>query len=66
MTGNGSDNIEYITDAADVLTENIVEVAVAQAPVVSEVAVAAADSSLPVAALQYFIDGVHIYTGLNW
>lgn len=33
---------------------------------VSEVAVAAVDSWPPVAALQHAIDGIHVYTGLNW
>jgi hypothetical protein len=32
----------------------------------SEVAVAAADSSVPIAALQHLIDYVHIQTGLPW
>ncbi|XP_047971867.1 mitochondrial inner membrane protein OXA1-like isoform X2 [Salvia hispanica] len=36
------------------------------APAVGEVAAAAADSFLPVAALQYLIDYVHKFTGLNW
>jgi YidC/Oxa1 family membrane protein insertase len=31
-----------------------------------EVAAAAADSFAPVAALQYVIDAVHSFTGLNW
>ncbi|KAJ4975268.1 hypothetical protein NE237_000374 [Protea cynaroides] len=61
-----SDKIEYVSDVADVLTEKGMEVALTQAPVVSEVAIAAADSFLPVAALQYFIDGIHSFTGLNW
>ncbi|GJV48894.1 mitochondrial inner membrane protein OXA1-like protein [Tanacetum coccineum] len=33
---------------------------------VSEVAIAAADSWLPVAAFQYAFDGIHNFTGLNW
>ncbi|KAL5999015.1 Vacuolar protein sorting-associated protein atg6 [Asimina triloba] len=55
-----------ISDAASILTEKGMEAVVSQAPVASEVAVAAADSFLPVAVLQYFIDGVHNLTGLNW
>ncbi|KAL0853689.1 hypothetical protein Bca101_058841 [Brassica carinata] len=35
-------------------------------PAVNEVAIAAADSAFPVAALQHLIDGVHSFTGLNW
>ncbi|KAG6515647.1 hypothetical protein ZIOFF_026076 [Zingiber officinale] len=36
------------------------------APFPGEVAAAAADSFLPVAALQHLIDAVHSFTGLNW
>ncbi|XP_042476796.1 mitochondrial inner membrane protein OXA1-like [Macadamia integrifolia] len=61
-----SDKIEYVSDVADVLTDKGVELAVTQAPIVNEVAIAAADSFYPVAALQYFIDGIHSFTGLNW
>ncbi|CAA6656331.1 unnamed protein product [Spirodela intermedia] len=57
-------------DIATVLTDKSVDVAtgaVAQvAPVASEVALAAADSAIPVAALQHLIDAVHSFTGLNW
>ncbi|WJX52188.1 hypothetical protein P8452_38325 [Trifolium repens] len=65
----GSDKITIMTDVADVLKDSssTVEAAVSsQGPVVSEVAIAAADSYLPVQALQYVIDAVHSYTGLNW
>ncbi|KAH6801860.1 hypothetical protein C2S51_033306 [Perilla frutescens var. frutescens] len=61
-----TDNIEIMTDVADVFGEKAVEVAAQVAPVVNEVAVAAADSFFPVAALQYVIDYVHFFTGLNW
>ncbi|KAL5066369.1 hypothetical protein RYX36_028106 [Vicia faba] len=62
-----SDKIAVMTDVADVLTDTAMETVTSQAaPVVSEVAIAAADSYLPVQALQYFIDAVHSYTGLNW
>lgn len=64
--GPGADNIEIMTDMADVFGEKAVEVAAQVAPVANEVAVAAADSFLPVAALQYVIDYVHFFTGLNW
>ncbi|XP_043689161.1 mitochondrial inner membrane protein OXA1-like [Telopea speciosissima] len=63
---DGSDKIKYASDIADVFTEEGVEVAVSQAPIVNEVAIAAADSFYPIAALQYLIDGVHSSTGLNW
>ncbi|KAL3498986.1 hypothetical protein ACH5RR_041718 [Cinchona calisaya] len=71
IAGGSADKIEYITDVADVLADNSVEVVVTQAaaaaaPVVNEVAVAAADSFLPVAALQYLIDYVHTFTGFSW
>ncbi|PRQ60185.1 putative membrane insertase OXA1/ALB3/YidC, membrane insertase YidC/Oxa1 [Rosa chinensis] len=46
--------------------DKTVEVVTSQGPAVSEVAVAAADSFLPVAGLQYLIDFVHSLTGLNW
>ncbi|KAF9679821.1 hypothetical protein SADUNF_Sadunf06G0054900 [Salix dunnii] len=46
---------------------NVVMDTVAQAaPPANEVAIAAADSYLPVAALQHVIDAVHNFTGLNW
>lgn len=50
------------------LTDASTEAAVASTPigVSSEVAAAAADSFPLVAALQYLIDGVHVFTGLNW
>lgn len=49
----------------EVITERTADIA-SQVPAVSEVAVAAADSAFPVAALQHLIDGVHSFTGLNW
>ncbi|KAM0059867.1 putative membrane insertase YidC/ALB3/OXA1/COX18, membrane insertase YidC/Oxa1 [Helianthus debilis subsp. tardiflorus] len=58
--------IDLMYDMADVLADKTVEVVSTQAPAVSEVAVAAADSWIPVAALQYAIDGIHSFTGLNW
>lgn len=69
--GEGAEvgKFEYMSGVADVLAENSVEAvtaAVQAAPAVNEVAVAAADSFLPVAALQYLIDYVHIFTGFNW
>ncbi|KAK1438509.1 hypothetical protein QVD17_04318 [Tagetes erecta] len=61
-----ANKIDYMYDMADVLADKTMEVVSTQAPAVSEVAVAAADSWLPVAALQYAIDGIHNFTGLNW
>ncbi|KAL2343997.1 hypothetical protein Fmac_005282 [Flemingia macrophylla] len=64
----GSDKMEndIMTDVADVLTDTTIETVASQAPIVNEVAIAAADSFFPVMALQYVIDAVHSYTGLNW
>lgn len=64
--GEGMDKIDYISDVAGVLSDKAVEAVASQAPVVNEVAIAAADSYLPVAALQYLIDYVHCVTGFNW
>ncbi|KAK6947923.1 Membrane insertase YidC/ALB3/OXA1/COX18 [Dillenia turbinata] len=74
--GEGSEKIEQLSDFAKVLGDTTVDTVVSQGLVpdaiasqasnVSEVAAAAADSWLPVAALQYFIDAVHVYLGLNW
>lgn len=64
--GESSDKIELVSDVAEVLADSTVQAMASQASAVSEVAIAAADSFLPVKALQYFIDAVHTYTGLNW
>ncbi|CAL5213402.1 unnamed protein product [Lathyrus oleraceus] len=61
-----SDRITAMTDVADVLIDTTMEAVASQAPVASEVAIAAADSYLPVQALQYVIDAVHSFSGLNW
>ncbi|KAK8946074.1 Mitochondrial inner membrane protein OXA1-like [Platanthera guangdongensis] len=66
-----SNEISYINDAAEVLTDTGVGSVIAAAssipsPFPGEVAAAAADSFLPVAALQHLIDAVHSFTGLNW
>ncbi|XAR55133.1 hypothetical protein NMG60_11030540 [Bertholletia excelsa] len=63
--GKGVDKIDYITDVSGMFAEKTVD-AVATTPAVNEVAIAAADSAFPVAALQHFIDNVHSFTGLNW
>ncbi|CAI0408687.1 unnamed protein product [Linum tenue] len=64
--GESSDKIELISDVAEVLAETPIEAVASQAAGVSEVAVAAADSFLPVAFLQHCIDAVHSFTGCNW
>lgn len=68
---HGSD--EIIKDDADVLIDPAIDTSlldsVASALPASfpgEVAAAAADSYLPVAALQHLIDLVHSFTGVNW
>ncbi|KAJ0239927.1 Mitochondrial inner membrane protein OXA1-like [Hirschfeldia incana] len=61
------DGIDFV--APEVVPDQIVEaVTTSQAvvPAVNEVAIAAADSAFPVAALQHLIDAVHSFTGLNW
>lgn len=66
-TNGGADGEEKIECMSDVVADKAMEVMSShEAAVVSEVAVAAADSWPPVAALQYLIDGIHMYTGLNW
>ncbi|PHU08485.1 hypothetical protein BC332_20345 [Capsicum chinense] len=63
--GGGAEKIEYISEVAE-LADKAVEAVASQVPAVNEVAIAAADSFLPVQALQYLIDYVHIFTGLDW
>uniref|UniRef100_A0ACD5TIP3 Uncharacterized protein n=1 Tax=Avena sativa TaxID=4498 RepID=A0ACD5TIP3_AVESA len=55
-------------DAAASVLADAAEAAAASVPMPfpGEVAAAAADSFYPVAALQYLIDYVHTFTGLNW
>ncbi|KAK9668398.1 hypothetical protein RND81_13G057500 [Saponaria officinalis] len=64
--GEGTDKVEYMSDVAGAISDGSVEVVASQAPVLSEVAIAAADSAFPVAALQHVINAVHSFTGLNW
>lgn len=42
------------------------DVVTSQPSAMSEVALAAADSSYPVAGIEYLIGAVHSFTGLNW
>ncbi|KAL8063988.1 hypothetical protein ABFS82_01G061500 [Erythranthe guttata] len=60
--GGAADNIEFLNDMAGIFVEKAAEVA----PAVNEVAIAAADSFYPVAALQYLIEYIHISTGFHW
>lgn len=60
---SGESSLEGIL--TEVITDRTVDVA-SQVATSSEVALAAADSAYPVATLQYLIDGVHSFTGLNW
>lgn len=62
----GADKIDIMTDIGHVLKDTTVEAVTSQAPILKEVAIASADSVLPVKALQFIIDAVHSYTGLNW
>ncbi|CAL5433794.1 unnamed protein product [Camellia sinensis] len=64
--GEGADKIEYMADVAEVLADKTAEVVASAAPAANEVAIAAADSAFPVAALQYLIDNVHLFTGFEW
>ncbi|MED6183949.1 hypothetical protein PIB30_042690 [Stylosanthes scabra] len=67
MVNDDSDKINFGTDVADVLAETTVDTVASQAgSVVDEVAIAAADSLLPVKVVQYAIDYVHSFTGMNW
>ncbi|XP_051127154.1 mitochondrial inner membrane protein OXA1-like [Andrographis paniculata] len=58
--------VEIFKDVVDAFEGTAVEVAGQVAPQLDEVAIAAADSFFPVAALQYMIDYVHTFTGLPW
>lgn len=64
--GEEPNKIEYMTDMAEVLVDKTTDAVAAVTPLANEVAIAAADSALPVAALQHLIDAVHTYSGLNW
>lgn len=64
--GVGSEKIGVMSDIAEVLTDSTLQDAPSQVAAVSEVALAASDSFLPIAALQHCIDMVHSFTGLEW
>ncbi|XP_057746803.1 mitochondrial inner membrane protein OXA1-like isoform X2 [Arachis stenosperma] len=63
-----SDKINFGVDVVDVLAETTIDTVASQATgsVVDEVAIAAADSLLPAKMVQYAIDYVHSFTGMNW
>ncbi|XP_021760406.1 mitochondrial inner membrane protein OXA1-like [Chenopodium quinoa] len=69
VAGEGFDNAQHPQHHGDnnisILTSENVEVVSSQVPAINEVAIAAADSAFPVAALQYLIDAVQTLTGLN-
>ncbi|KAL2516703.1 Mitochondrial inner membrane protein OXA1 [Abeliophyllum distichum] len=65
--GEGAvDKIEIMNDVAEVFVDNTAEVVAQAGPMVNEVAIAAADSYFPVAALQYLTDYIHSISGFNW
>ncbi|OVA03691.1 hypothetical protein BVC80_3737g1 [Macleaya cordata] len=64
--GGGSDKLQYMGDVAEVLTQKSFETAGYLSPVVSEVAIAAADSFYPVAVFQHLVGGIPPYFGFNW
>lgn len=65
-----SDEVDGIDfGATEVVPDQIIQAVTTTSqavPAVNEVAIAAADSVFPVAALQHLIDGVHSFTGLSW
>ncbi|XP_010544829.1 PREDICTED: mitochondrial inner membrane protein OXA1-like isoform X1 [Tarenaya hassleriana] len=62
-----SDKVDGFDFAAEeIIPDGTIEAVASSVPVINEVAIAAADSFYPVAALQYLVDGVHSFTGLNW
>ncbi|PRQ17431.1 putative membrane insertase OXA1/ALB3/YidC, membrane insertase YidC/Oxa1 [Rosa chinensis] len=64
--GGGADKIGLFSDVPEILSDTTVQAVTSQLPVVNEVAIAAADSYLPVKGLQYLIDYVHTTAGLSW
>lgn len=64
--GGGSDKVELLSDVSGVVSDATMEAVASQVSAMSEIAIATADSWLPVKALQYLIGSVHTYTGLNW
>ena len=63
LTNVGTFNIDYMINMADKTMDNVVSSTQA---VYNEVAIAAADSWLPVATWMDALDGIHKFTGVNW
>ncbi|OWM85228.1 mitochondrial inner membrane protein OXA1-like [Punica granatum] len=61
--GKNADNVGLVTD---ILTNTNVQAVASHAATLNEVAIAAADSYFLVMCLQYVIDYVHQFSGLNW
>ncbi|XP_057786338.1 mitochondrial inner membrane protein OXA1-like [Salvia miltiorrhiza] len=59
-------DIEVPAADLDGVIDVVADKASEAAPILNEVAIAAADSYAPVAAYQYLIDYVHCYTGFEW
>ncbi|XP_024019666.1 mitochondrial inner membrane protein OXA1 [Morus notabilis] len=64
--GEDSDKFGIMSDVAEVISDSTVQAVASQVPQVNEVAIAAADSFLPVKLLQYLIEGVHTFVGVDW
>ncbi|KAF8026980.1 hypothetical protein BT93_E0028 [Corymbia citriodora subsp. variegata] len=64
---SGGDSSFKIDDLVrEAAPEKVMDVVTSQSSAMSEVALAAADSSYPVAGIEYLIGAVHSFTGLNW
>ncbi|XP_039168683.1 LOW QUALITY PROTEIN: mitochondrial inner membrane protein OXA1-like [Eucalyptus grandis] len=64
---SGDDSSFKIDDfVGEATPEKVMDVVTSQPSAMSEVALAAADSSYPVAGIEYLIGAVHSFTGLNW
>ncbi|XP_010550518.1 PREDICTED: mitochondrial inner membrane protein OXA1-like isoform X2 [Tarenaya hassleriana] len=64
--GAGSDEPDSMDDMVEAITNSALENAASQATLANELAKAASDCTIPVAAAQNLIDMVHSFTGLNW
>ncbi|KAI6707763.1 hypothetical protein NL676_010725 [Syzygium grande] len=64
---SGDDSSFKIDDfVREATPEMVMDVVTSQSSAMSEVALAAADSSYPVAGIEYLIGALHSFTGLNW
>lgn len=64
--GEDSEKFGIMSDVAEVISDSTVQAVASQVPQMNEVAIAAADSFLPVKLLQYLIEGVHTFVGVDW